>query len=94
MSIEGTHDFLKTGMTGKVEVTIDKLHDVLYVPIQSVVTEEDKKVCYVMTNNSPEKRQVEIGLFNDDFVEIKSGLTEGERVLLNPPRWTVSEPTE
>lgn len=94
VSIEGTHDFLKTGMTGKVEVTIDKLHDVLYVPIQSVVTEEDKKVCYVMTNNSPEKRQVEIGLFNDDFVEIKSGLTEGERVLLNPPRWTVSEPAE
>jgi len=94
VSIEGTHDFIKTGMTGKVEVTIDELHDVLYVPIQSVVTEEDKKVCYVMKNNSPEKRQVEIGLFNDDFVEIKSGLTEGEKVLLNPPRWAVSEPAE
>jgi hypothetical protein len=33
-------------------------------------------------------------LFNDDFVEIKSGLTEGEKVLLNPPRWTEPEPAK
>jgi hypothetical protein len=33
-------------------------------------------------------------LFNDDFVEIKEGLTQGEKVLLNPPRWTASETKE
>jgi len=90
VSIDGTHDALKTGMTGTVEVIIDELHDVLYVPIQSVVTVEEKKMCYVMGSRA-EKREVETGLFNDNFVEIKSGLTEGEKVLLNPPRWTASE---
>jgi HlyD family secretion protein len=94
VSIDGTHDFLKTGMTGKVTVIIDKLEDVLHVPIQSVVTLDKKKVCYVMTGKGSEKREVETGLFNDDFVEIKSGLTEGEKVLLNPPRWTESETAE
>lgn len=94
VSIGGTHDFLKTGMTGKVEVTIDELHDVLYVPIQSVVTVGEKEMCYVMASSRAEKREVETGLFNDDFVEIKSGLTEGEKVLLNPPRWTEPEPTK
>jgi len=94
VSIDGTHDFLKTGMTGKVTVVIDKLEDVLHVPIQSVVTVDKKKVCYVMTGKGSEKREVETGLFNDDFVEIKSGLTEGEKVLLNPPRWTDSEPAK
>ncbi|MHC4171602.1 MAG: efflux RND transporter periplasmic adaptor subunit [Planctomycetota bacterium] len=93
VSIEGTHDALKTGMTGEVEVTIDELHDVLYVPIQSVVTVEDKKICYV-TGSPAQKREVETGLFNDNFVEIKSGLTEGEEVLLNPPRWTGPEPAK
>jgi len=93
VSIDGTHDFLKTGMTAKVEVTIDELHDVLYVPIQSVVTVDEKEMCYVMASRA-EKREVETGLFNDDFVEIKSGLTEGEKVLLNPPRWTEPEPTK
>ncbi len=94
VSIDGTHDFLKTGMTGKVEVTIDELHDVLYVPIQSVVTVGEKEMCYVMASSHAEKREVETGLFNDDFVEIKSGLTEGEKVLLDPPRWTEPEPTK
>jgi len=93
IGIDGIHDSLKTGMTGKVTIIIDELQDVLYVPIQSVVTIEDKKVCYV--DGSPaEKREVETGLFNDNFVEIKSGLTEGEQVLLNPPKWTEAEKTE
>ncbi|MFH1715983.1 MAG: efflux RND transporter periplasmic adaptor subunit [Planctomycetota bacterium] len=93
IGIDGTHDFLKTGMTGKVTVIIDKLQDVLYVPIQSVVTVEDKKICYV-AGSPAEKREVETGLFNDNFVEIKSGLAEGEKVLLNPPKWTEPEKTE
>jgi len=93
VGIDGTHDSLKTGMTGKVTVMIDELHDVLYVPIQSVVTVEDKKICYV-AGSPAQKREVETGLFNDNFVEIKSGLAEGEKVLLNPPKWTEPEKTE
>ncbi|MHC4461223.1 MAG: efflux RND transporter periplasmic adaptor subunit, partial [Planctomycetota bacterium] len=93
VSIDGTHDALKTGMTGTVEVIIDELHDVLYVPIQSVVTVEEKKMCYVMGSRA-EKCEVETGFFNDNFVEIKSGLTEGEKVLLNPPRWIAPETTK
>ena len=87
VGIEGADDALKTGMTGKVEVTIEKLHDVLYVPIQSVVSVGETKFCHVL-GGGPEKREVQTGLFNDNFVEIKSGLDEGERVLLNPPRWS------
>jgi HlyD family secretion protein len=94
VSINEAPKSLKTGMSGKVEVIIDELHDVLYAPIQSVITVEDKKVCYVMGNNGPEKREVELGLYNDDFVEVKNGLTEGEKVLLSPPRWAESESTE
>ncbi len=93
VGIDGTHDALKTGMTGKVTVIINELHDVLYVPIQSVVTVEDKKICYV-AGSPAQKREVETGLFNDNFVEIKSGLAEGEKVLLNPPKWTEPEKTE
>jgi len=91
VSIDGTHGSIKTGMSGKVEILIDELNDVLYVPIQSVVTVEEKELCYVKVGGREEKREVVTGLFNDDFVEIKSGLTQGEKVLLNPPRWTETE---
>lgn len=92
VSIDGTHEALKTGMTADVEVIINELNDVLYVPIQSVTTMEEQKICYVM-GSLVEKREVETGLFNENFVEIKSGLNEGEKVLLNPPKWTAPEET-
>jgi multidrug efflux pump subunit AcrA (membrane-fusion protein) len=86
VSIDGTHDFIKTGMSAKVEIKIDEVRDVLTVPVQVVITQAGEKLCYVMTNGGPEKRKVETGAFNNSFVEISKGLVEGEKVMLNPPR--------
>lgn len=86
VSIDGTHDFLKTGMTAKVEIIIEELKDVISVPIQVVVNRGGKKLCYVENSKNPREREVETGAFNDSFVEIKKGLSEGDKVLLNPPR--------
>ena len=94
VSIEGSHNIIKPGMSAKVEILVDQLNDVLFVPVQVIANREGKKLCYVTASNSVEKREVETGLFNDNFVEVKSGLTEGEMVVLSPPRWTVSESAE
>jgi len=88
VSLDGTHDSIKTGMSAKVKIIINRLKNVLLVPIQAVATQEGVKVCYVSTGGGSDKRKVELGQFNNDFVEIKSGLSEGDRVLLNPPRIT------
>jgi HlyD family secretion protein len=86
VAIEGNHDFIKTGMSARVEVIIDRLQNVLTVPIQAVVAFEGKKYCYLYRSGGPVRQQVETGQFNANFVEIKTGLTEGDSVLLNPPR--------
>lgn len=86
VAIEGNHDFIKTGMSARVEVIIDRLQNVLTVPIQAVIAFEGKKYCYLYRSGGPVRQQVETGQFNANFVEIKSGLTEGDNVLLNPPR--------
>ena len=93
VSIDGTHEFLKTGMTAKVEIIIEELKNVISIPIQTVVNRHGKKVCYVVASKGPKQCEVETGLFNDNFVEIKSGLAEEEKVLLNPPRVSESEAT-
>jgi HlyD family secretion protein len=85
VGIDGTYDFLKTGMTAKVEIIVAELKNVITVPIQAVINKDGKKVCYV-AGSGIEPRIVETGGFNDNFVEIKNGLAEGEKVLLNPPR--------
>ncbi|MBN1796386.1 MAG: efflux RND transporter periplasmic adaptor subunit [Sedimentisphaerales bacterium] len=87
VSINGMYDFLKTGMTAKVQIVIDQMKDVLTVPIQSVTTVEGKKYCFVDNSGQAVRRQVQTGAFNADFVEIKSGVTEGERILLSPPHF-------
>ncbi len=88
VSIEGTHDFLKPGMSAKVEVLVDHLKDVLIVPVQVVANRGGKKVCYVTASQKSTERQVKTGAFNDTYVQILEGLQPGERVLMNPPRIT------
>ena len=40
----------------------------------------------IVTDAGDEKRrEIQIGQFNDDFIEVKNGLKEGERVLLRAP---------
>jgi HlyD family secretion protein len=86
VSIEGTNTWLKPGMSAKVEILVDHLDDVVYVPVQAVVAANSKQYCFVNGGfGAPERREVGIGEFNDEFIEVKKGLKEGERVLLNPP---------
>jgi HlyD family secretion protein len=86
--IKGTHDFLKPGMSAKVEILVEQLKDVIIVPVQVVANRGGSKVCFVSTSSGPKERVVQTGAFDDTFVQIVEGLKEGEEVLLNPPRVT------
>lgn len=83
---------IKPGMTAEVEIIVSELPDVLSVPLLGVVEMGGKHFCYVAANNPKgyEKRPVVIGKDNDQLIEIKDGLNEGDRVILNP-RSTIEE---
>ncbi len=76
---------IKPGASARAEIVITKLKNVLTVPIQCVTTIRGKQVCYVKGLGDPRPEEVEIGLFNNKFIEIKSGLKSGSRVMLAPP---------
>lgn len=88
VTIDGTHDFLKTRMSCKVQILVRQLVDAVQVPIQVVANRRGRKVCYVVTPQGPEEREVQTGAFNDTFVQITEGLEAGATVLLNPPLFT------
>ncbi|MHC5061236.1 MAG: efflux RND transporter periplasmic adaptor subunit [Planctomycetota bacterium] len=90
VDIEGTYDFLRPGMSAKVEILVEKLNDVLIVPVQVVANRNGKKVCYVVASK-PKEREVETGSFSDTFVQIIEGLEPGEKVLLSPPKITETD---
>jgi multidrug efflux pump subunit AcrA (membrane-fusion protein) len=85
ITIDGTHDWVKPGMSAKVEIMVNKLEDVVYIPVQAVSPDDGKQICYVAGTFKPERREVEVGEFTDEFIQVKSGLKEGERVLLRLP---------
>jgi len=84
--IDGYHPWMKPGMNAKVEIIVNQLADVLYVPVQSIEVEKDHHFCYISNNGALERRQISTGLFNDEFIEVRDGLQGGEAVALALPK--------
>jgi len=85
VSIEGLSESLRPGKSAKVEMLVEQLQDVTIVPVLAVANREGKKLCYVMTSQGAQPREVQTGAFNNTFVQITDGLTVDEQVLLNVP---------
>jgi HlyD family secretion protein len=92
VSLEGEQEILRPGMSAKVEIIIDRLEDVVCVPLQAVASRWGEKLCYVVTPAGLEARPVETGQFNASFIEIRDGLAEGEVISLVPPEFEDEEP--
>jgi multidrug resistance efflux pump len=84
--VDGEHEWLRPGMSAEVEILVDSLDNVVYVPIQAVTYLEGRQVVYVARSGRREARAVETGNYSEQFIEIVSGLRAGEEVMLLPPR--------
>ena len=85
VEIEGTHEFLKPGMSAKVEIIVKELEEVTFVPVQSVFVENDDHFVFRKTGNGYERQSVTVGDHNNDFIEVVEGLAQGEEVFLKMP---------
>ena len=81
ISIPGSND-VRISMNADAEIVIDERHDVLYVPVESVEKIDGKSYVVVVNEGATEKREVETGLKGVSYVEITSGLKEGEAVVV------------
>ncbi len=79
---------LKPGMSVSMNVPVGKAEDVLSVPVSAIFRDNKQSVVYVRKGEGSEKRKVTIGLTNLSFAEIKSGVKEGEEILLVEPAST------
>lgn len=73
------------GLGGTVEVTCSQANDVLLVAAQALYQPKNgAPYVYVLNaQGQPEKREVEIGLKTVALAEVKSGLAEGEKVIIS-----------
>ena len=90
-----THKDLLPGLTVSCRIIVDKLEDVLYVPIDAIHNEAGKNYVYKKSGVSYVKVEVETGRSNSDYTIIANGLNEGDEIaLVNPfPEAKISDET-
>jgi len=82
---------LKPGMNAATEILVGQYTDVIGVPIQAVASFGRKKFVFVQNGNEFEPREVEVGNSNVSFVEVESGVSEGEVVALDAYQRALTE---
>ena len=82
---------VKPGMTASVNVVLDKRDDVVTLPTSAVSTTGTTQALTVKAKNGSEStRTVGIGLRGDSAVEITSGLSAGDQVVITSTAATSS----
>jgi HlyD family secretion protein len=76
---------LKTGMSADVEVIIDRHENVLTIPVNAVLQTAQGSFCWIKTaEETVQRRGLQLGDTDDEFVVVKTGLQEAEEVWLDP----------
>ncbi|MDR6358202.1 multidrug efflux pump subunit AcrA (membrane-fusion protein) [Pseudomonas psychrotolerans] len=79
---------LMADMTAQVTFVVDQVAGALSLPVAAVQDDgHGKGLAWVLTaDGKPEARRLQTGLSDRQRVQIRTGLAEGERVLVDPPQ--------
>ncbi len=81
LDVDDPDDVLKLGMTARVEINTSEKENALVVPIAALKTnDKGSYVLRVNDNGQTEQVNVTTGIYSDEYVEILSGLDEGDKV--------------
>jgi len=82
--VDNPDQVLRIGMTTENNIKIANAKDVLLVSNMAIQKRDGKSFVNVLNDkNQSEPREVETGVQNDFHTEIKSGLNEGEKVIVS-----------
>ncbi len=74
---------IKPGMTADIIIESDKKENVLVIPKRAVKKMDGKKIVQVFKDNEVKEQEIEIGLEGNEYIEVISGLQEGEEVVID-----------
>lgn len=85
IKLNGTNKNIRPGMTTSNRILTKKEEDVLMIPLESIFSKDSISYAYVKSGLSIQKKQLELGLSNNEVIIVKKGLKEGDVVYLNQP---------
>lgn len=82
---------LLPGLTVSCRIIMDEVNDVLYIPIDAVISEGDKNFVFKKRGSGFDKTEIETGINNTDYIVVTKGLKAGEEIALVNPHAEVNE---
>jgi len=92
--LKGAEGVVRPGMTANLSIPLISAGNVLAVPLGAVFNEQSDRFVYVKKDEEKfERRPVQLGVADFDYVEVLKGLSAGEVVsLVTPPTEPVTAP--
>lgn len=85
VKLEKTNLPIKSEMLCDLVVLSDRRDNVLKVAYEAILSVDKKNYVFIVENNIALKKEVSLGLWTPNEVEVLSGVKEKEKVILNPP---------
>jgi HlyD family secretion protein len=83
VALEPTTYEIKQGMTANIDLETAQKSDVLVIPARALKEDTDgKKYVEILVNGQVERKEITIGLRGDQGIEVTSGLSENEEIIV------------
>ena len=80
VSVANAERLLRPGMFVEVVVVVEQRQDVVVVPRDAVANRAGRSVVFILDGQSVSRRNVRLGLGDDDKVQVLEGVADGDRV--------------
>jgi HlyD family secretion protein len=84
VKLDAVPEGLKPGMSADVEILTIHRPSVLAIPSEALTVEQGRDFCYVAVEDHLERREITLGQWTRDMLEVTDGLNDGEQVVLDP----------
>jgi len=82
VAIANPDNKVRPGMTGEVNLSTDEINNVIAVTRDVILNNNGEDYVFVVKDNRAVKKVVKLGRDYDDYVEIKSGLNVGDKLIV------------
>ncbi|MDD3725941.1 MAG: efflux RND transporter periplasmic adaptor subunit [Candidatus Ratteibacteria bacterium] len=82
ISVNNPNYLLKPGMFARANIIVTSHKNVIVIPFDAIVEREGKKCVFVVEGNYVKMREITTGLQEADKIEVTSGLTENENIVI------------
>ncbi len=82
LNLDKTKTNFRAGLAGNANFTLETKKDVLTAPIEAISEEDGAQIVYIFDNGLAKKAIITTGLEDDTNVEVRSGLSLGQEVIV------------